>query len=101
MISVFSCTLNRIRTCDPCLRRAVLFPLSYEGIPWSVIIHITHSFILSVQQEHRKPCWHTCSQTMHSIMLSRRTWLMYRGIVRVFNLVLLVSGEPPCRRMPR
>src|SRR5690349_18314320 len=30
--------LGRIRTCDTCLRRAVLYPLSYEG--WVAVRHI-------------------------------------------------------------
>ena len=38
-----SCTLNRIRTCDTRLRRAVLYPLSYEGLPWPLINKIQTS----------------------------------------------------------
>jgi hypothetical protein len=35
--------LGRIRTCDTCLRRAVLYPLSYEGCceaTWKSLAHV-------------------------------------------------------------
>ena len=31
-MSIMSCAPDRIRTCDTRFRRAVLYPLSYEGI---------------------------------------------------------------------